>query len=215
MTRVLRCAVMAFAAVLLPAAPLRAQKPAELRTAGNDSVALEALRPGDIIRLRIWREPELSGDFPVEEHGIAVLPKIGPKDVGNTSPMQLRAELVEAYERYVNHTSISVTVLRRVQVLGAVKNPGLYPADPTMTVSDVLALAGGVTPAGNATHVQLIRHGARATDDIAGRTLIGDLTVRSGDEIYVPERSLFARSPGIIATTLAAIATVTVAITRR
>lgn len=215
MMRFLGCALLAFAALLFPAPTLPAQQSAGLPVAARDSLALDALRPGDIIRLAIWREPELSGDFPVDERGIAVLPKIGPRQVANASTAALRAELVETYERYVNHSSISVIVLRRVQVLGAVKNPGLYPADPTMTVSDVLALAGGVVPTGNASRVQLIRHGTRVTDDIAAHTLIGDSPVRSGDEIYVPERSLFARSPGIIATTLAAFATVAVAITRR
>ncbi|HET9002865.1 MAG TPA: polysaccharide biosynthesis/export family protein [Gemmatimonadaceae bacterium] len=179
------------------------------------ATAADALRPGDVIRLSIWREPELSGDFPVDERGFVVLPKIGPRHVGDTLPEELRAQLTETYERYVNHTSISVTVLRRVQVLGAVKNPGLYPADPTMTVSDVLALAGGVGPTGNASRVQLIRHGVRVTDDLAGPTLIGGSPIRSGDEIYVPERGFFARSPGVIATSLAAVATVAIAIIRR
>src|SRR5438046_4979220 len=39
------------------------------------------LRPGDLVRLRIWREPDLSGDFQVDEQGTVVLPKIGPLSI--------------------------------------------------------------------------------------------------------------------------------------
>lgn len=197
--------------LLLAVAPtLRAQSAApRVPVAAWAADSAAAIRPGDVIRLSVWREPEFSGDFVVDETGVAVLPKIGPTRVGAASPAAVRARLVAAYGRIVNHDVIGVTVLRRIQVLGAVRNPGLYPADPTMTLSDVIAQAGGITSTGNAGHLQLVRDGKRVSGDIAAHALIGNLPVRSGDQIYVPERSWISRSPAVVAASLSAIATVT------
>ncbi|HWK89615.1 MAG TPA: polysaccharide biosynthesis/export family protein, partial [Longimicrobium sp.] len=146
----------------------------------------DPLRPGDIIRLRIWQEPTLSGEFPVDETGTAVLPKLGAVHVAFLSPDQVQSNIIEAYAEFLQHRSIEVTLLRRVQVLGAVRNPGLYPVDPTMTVSDALALAGGTTPQGRPDRVQLMRGGKRMDVVLSADTRIAASAVRSGDQIYVP-----------------------------
>src|SRR5687768_1917263 len=64
------------------------------------------LRPGDIIRLRIWREPDMSGDFAISEEGLVVLPRIGRIQVVDQSPRQLSDRLVKEYERFLRQTSI-------------------------------------------------------------------------------------------------------------
>jgi protein involved in polysaccharide export with SLBB domain len=178
--------------------------------AGSDPAVA---RPGDVIRLSIWREPQLSGDFVVDETGTVVLPKIGPVIVNGETPVTLRARLTAAYGAYVNHTSIAVTLLRRVQVLGAVRNPGLYTADPTMTLSDVLAQAGGVTPHGNARTVQLIPRGGSPVA-VSPHASVAQLPVRSGDQLFVPERSWFLRYPTLTAAALTAVTTISIALGR-
>ena len=160
--------------------------------------AEDALRPGDVIRLRIWREPDLSGEFAVDETGVAVLPKVGPMQVAAESATSLRTKIVSAYTAFLNHTSIDVTLLRRVQVLGAVRDPGVYPIDPTMTISDVLAVAGGATPEGDPNRLELIRAGSRIPGRIPRQSLVGESRVRSGDQIFVPERSWVRRNSGFL-----------------
>lgn len=159
--------------------------------------AVESLRPGDVVRLRIWREPDLSGDFPVSESGIVVFPRLGPVSVIDESAISLQTRLVAAYSEFLNHASIDVILLRRVQVLGAVRNPGLYQVDPTMTMSDVVALAGGATPKGNPQRVTLIREGRKLSGFVTYQTPIGASPVRSGDQIVVPERNWLAQNPGV------------------
>lgn len=164
----------------------------------------QLLIPGDVIRLRIWREPDLSGEFTVDENGVVVFPKIGPYVVTNHSPETLRAQLVSAYRVYLRNPSIDIVPLRRVNVMGAVRNPGLYPVDPTMTLADAVALAGGAMPHGDPDKIELIRDGYRLTARLGQLTRIGDLPIRSGDQIYIPERSWVARNPGLIAAGLSA-----------
>jgi protein involved in polysaccharide export with SLBB domain len=175
----------------------------------------DILRAGDVIRLRIWREPDLSGDFPVDETGVAVFPKIGAYAVRHDSPETLKAKLVNAYQVYLRNPSIDVTLLRRVNVLGAVRNPGLYPVDATMTVADALALAGGTTPDGHPDKVELVRNGERLTVRVSRRTRIVESPIRSGDQLYVPERSWVSRNAGLVAAGLSASVTLALALFRR
>lgn len=183
------------ATLAIPAARAQAEGAATAREGA-------AIRPGDIIRLRIWREPDLSGEFFVDVHGVVVLPRIGPLRVTDDSPERLKERLVGDYSRYLAHPSIDVTVVRQVQVLGAVRNPGLYSAEPTMSVSDVLALAGGITAEGKRNQVRLVRHGNVIIGKVVGRTTVGDLAIQSGDQLYVPERSWFSRNPGAVTAVL-------------
>jgi polysaccharide export outer membrane protein len=158
----------------------------------------EPLRPGDVIRLRIWREPDLSGEFPVDESGQAVLPLVGPVSVVGLSRDSLRRSLLTSYTEYLKNPSIEVILLRRVNVMGAVRNPGLYPVDPTMTVADALALAGGPSPDGKRDRVELLRGGERIVVRLEPSARLGDTPLRSGDQLYVPSRSWISRNPGVV-----------------
>jgi polysaccharide export outer membrane protein len=174
--------------------------PAQLATAVTSHAAdtSNALRPGDLIRLRIWREPDFSGDFLVDETGVVMLPRLGALNVTAEPPESLKATLVRGYRTFLNHSSIDVAFLRRVQIAGAVQKPGLYHVDPIMTVGDALALAGGVLPGGREDKVEIIREGGRLPGTMSGRMLISHSPVRSGDQLYVPERSWVSRNPGVI-----------------
>jgi len=194
------------AIALLPA-PVAAQDLSASREARN-----AVLQPGDIVRLRIWREPEMSGEYEVDASGTAVFPRIGPLAVGQLSPDSLQTLLVSVYSVQLRNPSIEVTVLRRVNVLGSVRNPGLYHVDPTMTVSDVMAMAGGVNSDGNANRVELIRQGRRVSVKLSQQTLISESPVRSGDQLWVPQRSWLSRNAGVVAAALTGTALVVAAV---
>lgn len=172
----------------------------------RDAVQLpqQLLFPGDIVRLRIWREPEMSGEFQVDEAGIVVFPRLGERRVTDHTPESLKALLVDEYRVFLRNPSIDVVVLRRVRIMGAVTNPGLYPVDPTVTVADALALAGGATARGDQNKIRILRNGVEITTVITETTLIGDSPIRSGDVILVPQRHWFIRNIGIIATIIGA-----------
>ena len=167
-------------------------------------IAQAPLRAGDLIRLKIWREPDLSGDFVVAENGDAVLPKIGTVPATRLSTDSLVRFLRASYETYLRNPAIDVSVLRRVTISGAVKNPGLYPVDPTMTVLDALALAGGQTPDGRRDKVYLIRGGERQKIELTSGTLVSEISLTSGDELSVPMRSWLSRNTALVVTGTAA-----------
>jgi protein involved in polysaccharide export with SLBB domain len=173
-----------------------------------------ALKPGDVVRLRIWREPDLSGDFLVDERGTVIVPKLGPIQVGGLSPDSLKARLVGSYSVYLRNPAIDVMLLRRITILGGVRNPGLYPVDPTMTLADAYALAGGISPEGKLNEVELVRGGQRTSYKLSGTTRIADTPLRSGDQLYVPTRSWLARNTWVVTAAIGTTTTIMFALLR-
>jgi polysaccharide export outer membrane protein len=152
------------------------------------------LEPGDIIRLRIWREESMSGEYRVDADGTVVFPRLGSWPVSGKDADLLKRELIEAYARYLRTPSIEVTFLRRINVGGAVQKPGVYHAEPTMTVRDVLLEAGGPTMTGRTDRVELIRDGTVIQARLRPDVPIVESPIRSGDQLYVPERSWLSRN---------------------
>lgn len=195
------------AAVILALVALAGSAPAQ--QPGGDP-----LRPGDLIRLKIWREPDLSGEFRVDDSGVAILPRLGPTRVADQSPQALTSRLVESYASFLTHRSIEVVLLRRIQVLGAVRNPGLYNVDETMTVADALAMAGGTTNEGNPRKIDLVRGGQRVPVALAADTRLAATSIHSGDQIYVPERSWLTRNTGIVTAAITGTVSLLIALIR-
>ncbi len=73
----------------------------------------------------------------------------------------------------------------RVRIGGAVRNPGFFNVDPTVTVSGALAMAGDPTPQGQQDKVWVFRDGEIITTILGGATLIADSPIRSGDQLFV------------------------------
>jgi protein involved in polysaccharide export with SLBB domain len=176
-------------------APLHAQTAgAGGPTAATPNVEAVTLQPGDFVRVAIWREEELSGEFPVNEHGILTLPLVGDKQVTGIPLDQLRDEIMEAYRVHLRNPSIVVTPLRRVNVLGEVYRPGVYPVDLTVSLMDAVALAGGATPVGDLDKITVMRNGQAVREQVQAGQQLGLTNVRSGDQIIVGRRSMLEQN---------------------
>lgn len=173
------------------------------------------LFPGDMVRLKVWRGDNMNGDYLVNNDGTAVFPLLGPWPVTGKSADSLKAELVAEYGKYLRTPSIEVLPLRRVAITGAVQKGGLYPVDPTMTLADALALAGGATPQGDPNKVDLIRDGRVIRAELRQDVRILELPIRSGDQLFVPERSWITRNASVIASIITTTGAIVVALIRR
>jgi polysaccharide export outer membrane protein len=184
-----------------------------LAQTSRDSIEGESLlRPGDVIKLTVWREPDWSGEFPIDESGVATLPRLGAIKVTGLSPDSLRHFVANSLGVFLRNPSIEITLLRRIQVLGAVNKPGLYPVPPTITVADVVALAGGATSEGKSDQVILRRGGRDVRIKFDKGTRLSDTPIRTGDQLYVPQRSWISRNTGIFAAGISAATTLIVAL---
>jgi polysaccharide export outer membrane protein len=82
-----------------------------------------AVAVGDRVRVRVWREPQLSDEFMVDENGSIVFPRLGRTTVAGRSIASLQDTLTARYAEYLRNPEVTVTVLRRVGVLGEVRAP--------------------------------------------------------------------------------------------
>lgn len=147
------------------------------------------IRPGDILKVRVWPAPELGGEFLVEETGLVYLPSLGAVRAGGIPLRDLRHELRQRYGEVMKMPVVTVTPLFRVYVLGSVAQPGLYEVDPTVTLVDVIYLAGGLAPETELETVKVIRKEQtvvvdmkRALESAEDMTL---MHLQSGDKILV------------------------------
>lgn len=173
------------------------------------------LRPGDAVRLTVWREEDLSGEFSIDDRGVVTLPLLGERRVAGLQATELRDTLLRDFRGYLQTPSIEVAVLRRITVLGAVNQPGLYTVDTTVTLREAIGLAGGVAPAGDDSDIRLTRDGRVVRRGIDGGSRIADVDIRSGDEIVVGERSWLERnSAPLLGSLIAAAAVITTTLIR-
>jgi polysaccharide export outer membrane protein len=155
-----------------------------------------SLAPGDLVRISVWGREEYSGQFQVDEDGNLHYPVLGEINTTDLTVRQLRDTLRTGLEQLFANPFVTITPLFRVAVLGQVNRPGLYTVDPTLSVLDLVALAGGATEAGNTGSIRVFRGGAASQfnyeDEAIRARSLGEIGVRSGDEIMVP-RKFFAR----------------------
>jgi polysaccharide export outer membrane protein len=191
MRLIVRSLLVALFAAGAPLCAAAAQ--ADPAVAGPAAVVL----PGDQLALRIEREREMSGTFPVDENGDVVLPRLGVVRVAGRSAGSLQDTLRTRYAHYLREPAVAVTVLRRVTVQGEVGRPGVYMADLTTTLRDVLAQAGGISEAGDPRKVDVVRGPRRFRVDAGPYGESATSELRSGDRIVVGRRSWVARNPNV------------------
>ncbi len=191
----MRTTVLAIACTLALPVPLASQvATSQAPNIITSSGGAYTLRSGDVLRVDVWGRDEYSGLFQVNEEGFLFYPYIGEIDITEITVSQLRDTLLVELERLFANPFVSVTPLFRIAVAGHVVRPGLYNVDPTMTILDVISMAGGATELANTGKIRVFRLGETKQLDfeeemIASRTLT-EIGVRSGDDILVPRKFL-------------------------
>ena len=150
------------------------------------------LRPGDVLVISVWGQDDYSGEFKVDETGRIPYPVLGEIDTNGKTLGQIREEIRTGLERIFNDPFVTVNPQFSIAVLGEVRSPGLFPVDPTQTVLDIVAMAGGPSPNGNINKIRLLRGGQtldlRFDRDQVGALTLQEVGLRSGDQIMVARR---------------------------
>ena len=185
-----------------PASPASAPAAIPAQAPGVDTTSSTlAIRPGDVVKVQVWGHEELSGEFPVDENYNLFFPLVGSINVRQVTVSQLRERLNTELGQLFQRPFFTLTPLFRVAVLGEVWKPGLYSVDPTLTVFDLTALAGGPTRQAN-NKLQLIRGGqavAVSLDPQAiARSTLRELGVRSGDQLVMGRATFTKEDFGLL-----------------
>lgn len=163
------------------------------------------LRPGDAIRLQIGGEPGLAGDYPVTDEGTALLPLIELVGVAGRPFSEVRAEVRSRYAVELIDAPVLITPVVRIAILGEVRQPGLLPVDPTHTLADVVAAAGGLTATGDPRRVTLVRQEGAQRVSLEADGSGGAERLRPGDRIIVGRQSWIRQNLNVVLTSGASI----------
>ena len=174
-TAVLRTTTMLLIAALT--APALAQEPQAPSFAARPAVAAPApgavsraaapapadyvIGPDDVLHVFFWRDQDLSAETVVRPDGRISLPLLRDVPALGLTPSQLGARLEELAATYLEHPNVTVTVKqinsRKVFITGEVAKPGTYPMGAPMTVLQLIAVAGGLTPFAKQDRIVIMR----------------------------------------------------------
>ena len=152
--------------------------------AGVDDYRLGA---EDKVKVSVFGETDLSGEFVVDSSGVLAVPFVGQITAKGLTLREFErayaAKLREAQILRDPRVSAEVISFRPIYVLGEVKKPGQYAFVSGMTVQKAVALAEGYTYRASESSVEITRSGKKFRVDVSPMT-----KVLPGDEVRIPER---------------------------
>jgi polysaccharide export outer membrane protein len=146
------------------------------------------LGSGDVLKITVFNQEDLSGEYIVSGSGQISLPLIGTINVKDLTGKQVEQGIIDKLKPdYLLNPRVSVQVLnyRPFYILGEVKMPQSYPYVDGMTYLNAVAIAGGYTYRAKEDHVVVIRMNDPQKREL---TLKMDEKVLPGDIIHVEER---------------------------
>lgn len=205
-------ATMSLALVLgFPVSPALAQPV----TAGAAAAAEYRLGAGDVVRITVYQNPDLTLETRVTEAGVVSYPLLGNIRLGGLSVTAAEKFIVDALRsgNFVKQPQVNVVVVQvrgnQANVLGQVNRPGRYPIETAdMRLTDLLAAAGGTSAGGgDLVVVTGTRGGQRFRVEVdlpslfAANAKDSDPQIQNGDIVWVERQPLVyiygeAQKPG-------------------
>jgi polysaccharide biosynthesis/export protein len=146
------------------------------------------LDSGDHLRIVVYGDQQLSGDYVVDDEGAISMPLINRVDARGLTPEDLEQTIAKRLaDGFLVDPSVNVQIqgMRPFFILGEVKQPGQYSYANSMTVLSAVAVAGGFTYRAKTDYVQITRRDGNKV--VKGRADLGSV-VQPGDVVYVYER---------------------------
>jgi protein involved in polysaccharide export with SLBB domain len=146
------------------------------------------LQAGEKIRLTVYGEASLSGDYQIDPSGYLSLPLAGTVKAAGLTQAELEQELSRKFRsEYLRNpkVTISITEFRPFYILGEIERPGAYPYTSGLNVLSAIAIAGGTTYRGSRSTV-LIQHPGEG--GMREYPLTSSVPILPGDIIRIPQR---------------------------
>ncbi|HEX4079194.1 MAG TPA: polysaccharide biosynthesis/export family protein [Rhizomicrobium sp.] len=192
-----RVAVLVFACCAVASTSGARAAPAEPSLRGDQATQPESdpvyrLGTGDKVRVIVFGEDDLGGEFQIDDGGFIRLPLIGQLHATGLSPRELETHIAAALAAgYLNEprVSVEVTDYRPFYIIGEVNKPGQYPYVNDMTAPNAIALGGGYTVKASDSWIYVRRDGEKTEE-----RLPADATTRihPGDVVRVPPTLFWA-----------------------
>jgi polysaccharide biosynthesis/export protein len=154
--------------------------------------------PQDVVRIDVWKEPEITRTIPVRPDGKISLPLLNDVQAAGLSAHELATTISKGLEKFINNPQVTVTVMeinsRRVYCTGEVTRTGAIPLLPNMTVLQALSSCGGFTQFAKIKSIYVLRQEAgkqvklpfNYKEVVAGKKPEDNILLQPGDLIVVP-----------------------------
>ena len=146
------------------------------------------LGPSDRVRLKVYGEQDITGEYELDTNGYISVPLAGRVKAAGLNTRQLEKAVAAALSKGLlrdPRVNAEVATYRPFFILGEIKKAGEYPYKAGLTVLDAVASAGGYTYRANESKVVIRRAGSNVEETHA---LDAPVPVFPGDNIRIPER---------------------------
>jgi len=172
----------ALASLLAPIVPSSA-----VASSSNETAPYH-LGPGDKLRITIYEQDKLSGEYTVDDGGRIAIPLLPTVTAQGLSTRELEGAIAgELRKTLIRDPNVTVQVVtfRPFFILGEVKQPGQYAFVPGMSVETAVAIAGGFTYRAKTSTVEISRPSTHGPQKLK---VSADSSVQPGDTIRVTGR---------------------------
>jgi polysaccharide biosynthesis/export protein len=166
--------------------------------AASAQEAAYTVKPGDTLRVSVWKEPDLTGQVLVTPDGAFAFPLVGQIDARGKSVGELQQIVSERLKKFISDPVVTVAVQEikgnKVYVIGQVTHPGEFIVNPRVDVMQALSMAGGTTPFASLGNITIIRRNGAEQKTFPfdyvtaakGKNLEQNIELQSGDVVVVP-----------------------------
>jgi polysaccharide export outer membrane protein len=156
------------------------------------------VKPGDLMEISVWKEPDLQREVLVRPDGAFSFPLVGQVDARNKSVADLTKIVSDRLSKYIADAVVTIAVKQingnKIYVLGQVNKPGEFIVNPSVNVMQALSMAGGTTPFAATNDIIVLRGQGkgqtamafRYADVVRGRNLETNIELLAGDVVVVP-----------------------------
>lgn len=157
------------------------------------------LGPGDLLKISVYSNPDLSLETRVSDVGSISFPLVGEVQVGGMTALTAEKKIGDLLQQggFIVGAQVNILVAqfqsKLISVLGNVYKPGRYPLDRATNLADLLALAGGVTPDGSDL-ITIVSKSGKAEYDL--RDIVGkddrtrNVALSGGELVYVQAKDV-------------------------
>jgi polysaccharide biosynthesis/export protein len=154
--------------------------------------------PQDLLRIDVWKEPDITRTVPVRPDGKISLPLLNDVQAAGLTAMELAGAIREGLTKYITSPQVTVTVTeinsRRFYCMGEVLKQGSYPLLPNMTALQAISSCGGFTQFAKLKGIYILRnesgqqkkHPFNYKDVVKGNHPEENIQLQPGDVIVVP-----------------------------
>src|SRR3954470_310486 len=156
------------------------------------------VKPGDLLSVSVWKEPDLQRPALVRPDGSFSFPLVGEIDAKGKTVADLNKTMGQKLAKYISDPVVTVSIQEikgnKVYVIGQVNKPGEFIMNPRVDVMQPLSMAGGTTPFASLGDIVVLRRTPtgkqavpfRYNDVVKGRRMDQNIDLQAGDVVVVP-----------------------------